>query len=540
MVIYVGEIPIHYVSSFTADNGSKKSTEYQFLGNDVAPIIAEFKSGTRDLSMVGTLVQDSGVIKDIDDMAEDILAIKDRFKAFNYLHSFQNRTGWLSVASVESAKDADSLVTRPFSISGSFLPKSLYQPRFHSNPQIRTNDFLFSLGVNDCDNYIAIPIGATYSGGDGSTITRTSKDGDITLVLATDDSDIRWDVNEADRLNGECKIFDSGYVNLLKNGGFESWSDGTTTDPDGWISSGLVGIARDTLHKTGDYSAKLTPNTMSDHLYQDVEDPTRYRDKTLTLGCWGWSAIANSMSVIIIDDGGYSKSSLHPGGSVWSWLTSSRTIDSDATYVRAEISPADISPQIGYADGVVLTEGSTVPVTPVSTDDMVQVYNTGREFVGDMYLENGLYRVTLHPRSNYISVYYWSGSDYTHISDFTASTYNRIIIRENTPDMIRVELDSGVKIELRRGHSPMIDTGTVDLISATHSPSDQSTSTENYLVLETNKYICSDESFSIVNATKNLDDGKKWIFYETDSGVAEDIAHQAMVEARMKRELIIR
>jgi len=140
MVIYVGEIPIHYVSSFTADNGSKKSTEYQFLGNDMAPIIAEFKSGTRDLSMVGTLVQDSGVIKDIDDMAEDILAIKDRFKAFNYLHSFQNRTGWLSVASVESAKDADSLVTRPFSISGSFLPKSLYQPRFHSNPQIRTND----------------------------------------------------------------------------------------------------------------------------------------------------------------------------------------------------------------------------------------------------------------------------------------------------------------------------------------------------------------------------------------------------------------
>jgi len=97
-----------------------------------------------------------------------------------------------------------------------------------------------------------------------------------------------------------------------------------------------------------------------------------------------------------------------------------------------------------------------------------------------------------------------------------------------------------VKIELRRGHPPMIDTGTVDLISATHSPSDQSTSTENYLVLETNKYICSDESFSIVNATKNLDDGKKWIFYETDSGVAEDIAHQAMVEARMKRELIIR
>lgn len=86
----------------------------------------------------------------------------------------------------------------------------------------------------------------------------------------------------------------------------------------------------------------------------------------------------------------------------------------------------------------------------------------------------------------------------------------------------------------------MIDTGTTDLITIGLTPSDQSTSTENYLSLGTNLYICSDESFSIVNATQNLDDGKKWIFYETVSATAEDIAHQAMVNARENRELIQR
>lgn len=387
MVIYVGEIPIYYVSEFSADIGIKKTTEYQFLGNDTVPIIAEFKSNTRDVSLVGTLLQDSGVVKDIDDLAEDIMAIKDRPKEFNYLHSFQKRTGWLSIQDASSKKDADSLVTRPYSISGSFLPKSLYQPRFHSNPQIRTNDFAFTLGVDDCDNYIAIPIGATYSGGDGSTITRTSEDGTITLVKATVDGNVKWDVNEADRLNGECRIYDED------------------------------GVA-------------------------------------------------------------------------------------EASWIR--------------------------------------VFIREREFQGDVVAENGLYRIILDPSNEYITIYRWSGSAYTKIDDFTAGTYTRTTILENTPDCIRVKLDSDVEIELRRGHPPLIDTQTTDLVCVSLTPSDQTTTTENYLVLGTSIYICSDESFSLVNSTKNCDDGKKWIFYETVSATAEDIAHQAMVESRMSRELIIR
>ena len=257
----------------------------------------------------------------------------------------------------------------------------------HSVPQILTNDFSFTPGADDCDNYIALPIGATYTGGDGSTITRSSKDGTITLVLATTLSDIKWDIGEADVDNGECKIYDEN------------------------------GVA----------------------------------------------------------------------------------------------------------------EANWIPI-----------FSREQEFNGKMVIENGLYRVIFGAATEYITIYYWSGSAYTKIDDFTCGTYTRASPIVINPDEIKVRLDSGVEVEIRRGHPPMVDTWTSDLLCVTLTPADQSTSAENYLVLATSMYICSNESFSIVNSTKNLDDGKKWIFYETDSGIAEDIAHQAMVNARENRELIQR
>ena len=539
MTIYIGEIPIHYVSSFDTDRSLKSIEEIHFLGIDSIPYLSEQASNIRDFGMVGTLLQDSGVIPTIDDMAEDILALKDRRSQFNYIHDFQNRTGWLGIKDAGSDKNASSLVTRPYVMSGKFLPKALYQTRMHSNPIIRPNDFSFALGTDDCDNYIAIPIGATYLGGDGSTITRTSKDGDITLVLATTNNDIRFDINEADRLNGECKIFDMMSENLLGNDEFEDWSDGASSDPDGWVSTnGTASRASGTVHN-GVYSGKLVATSNNCEYTQAISEYLSYRGKTVTAGAWIWTNAANVISVQIEDSDGTSTSSLHPGDSGWHFITVSRTLGDSITTLSVNLH-ISISTFYGYFDGAVLVEGSTCPTTPVIDTYGVQAYIRDREFAGSMIIENGLYRILINPSTDDITLYYYDGSDYVHISAFTAGTFTRITILENTPDRIRVKLDSGVDIELRRGHPPMIDTDTTDLITIGLTPSDQSTSTENYLSLGTNLYICSDESFSIVNATQNLDDGKKWMFYETDSGVAEDIAHQAMVNARENRELIQR
>ena len=538
MTIYIGEIPIHYVSSFDTDRSLKGIEEIHFLGIDSIPHLSEQPSNIRDFGMVGTLLQDSGVIPTIDDMAEDVLALKDRRSQFNYIHDFQNRTGWLGIKDAGSEKNASSLVTRPYVMSGKFLPKALYQTRMHSNPIIRSNDFSFALGTDDCDNYIAIPIGATYLGGDGSTITRTSKDGDITLVKATVDNNIRWDIKEADRLNGECKIFDMMSENLLKNDDFEDWSDGASSAPDGWelIGAGAT-IARDT-GTVGSYAANITYGSATCRLQHLPAWDDRYKTETFTLQGWLKTSTADMARLRIWDGVDSTYSGYHTGGGGWELLSVTRTLWGSATEINAQC----IISGTGNAlyDGLILVEASEAPTTPVLDTYGVQVYVRDREFTGSMIIENGLYRILINPSTDHITLYYYDGSDYIHISAFSAGTFTRTTILENTPDRIRVKLDSDVEIELRRGHPPMIDTGTTDLITIGLTPADQSTTTENYLSLGTNLYICSDESFSIVNATQNLDDGKKWIFYETVSATAEDIAHQAMVNARENRELIQR
>ena len=537
MGVYVGDINIPYVSEFSVNNADKPIEIIKHLGN-VVPHVAEFQTDVLNATLSGTLFQSSGDLRDVDQYVEDLTALVDRWGWFNYIHNYQNRSGWLILSSGDpTTKSADSILLREYSISGRFMPKSKYQSRMHTAPVIRSNPWSHVLGTDDCDNYVAIPIGATYSGGDGSTITRSSEDGTITLVLAITDNDIYFDLAANEAEVGECKVFDMMSENLLKNDEFEDWSDGTSVAPDNWVNSGLLSVARDTLHKIGTYSTKLYASSGGAHLQQSIS--LDYAGKELTLGCWVYTGNANDIRIALVDDIGTSYSSRNSVGGAWEWLAVTRTIDSGTAYIRVGLLYLDAI-VYGWFDGAILVEGSSVPVTPVIDTYGVQIYGADREFTGSMIIENGLYRIMINPSTDHITIYYWDGSEYVHMSAFSAGTFTRATITENTPDCIKVELDSDVDIELRRGHPPMIDTGTTDLVTVGLTPSDQSTSTDNYLSLGTSLYICSDEQFSIVNATQNLDDGKKWIFYETVSATAEDIAHQALVDARLNRELVPR
>lgn len=208
MTLYIGDIPISYVSSFNADRGSKNIEEIAFIGEHVVPYLSESNRKLLDFEMNGTLLQESGMAESLDDLAERILAIKDRRAPFNYINNFQSRSGWVGLKEAGSDKNAHSLVTRPYNMEGKFLPKNFYQLRTHSSPVILTNDFSLSLGAGGCDNYIPIPIGGTYSGGDDAIIFRVTKDGTITLVKATTDNDINWDPVGDEVDIGECKVWD--------------------------------------------------------------------------------------------------------------------------------------------------------------------------------------------------------------------------------------------------------------------------------------------------------------------------------------------
>lgn len=384
--MYIGEISIPFVDEFTVDSITKPSAVIKHLGN-VPHHVAEFKEDVNSLTVGGTLMQQSGTVKTIDELAEDFNALGRRFAPYNFVYNFQGRTGWCSVGESSAPEIADSPVIRVCTLSGLFLDDTQYQARMHSAPEIRSSPWSHVLGTDDCDNYVAIPIGASHTGGDGSTISRTGEDGTITLVLATTTVDIKYDIGEDDIDNGEVKILDE------------------------------MGEALEA--------------------------------------------------------------------------------------------------------------------------DWVKVFGRSHRFVGKTVIQNSLYRIILDPVTERLTLYRYS-SGWVKIDDFTSTAFDRAWLTTSNPDEVICKLSNDDEITIRRGHPILIDTGTTDLVAVALTPANQSTSTDNYLSLGTSMYICSDANFSIVNATKNLDDGKKWIFYETNAGIAEDIAHQALVDPNLIRELVAR
>ena len=205
--MYIGPVYIPAVHNFDPDT-QKKNFEQIKAVNARVPIIAEFMPDARTYKAEGTLYQENGTVKTPEQYAEDILSLVKTTSAYNSI-LFQNRKGFVTVGDASAPLESDRPNLRTCSISGLFLPANDYQRNFHSSPVILNNDFSIALGVDGADNYIALPIGATYTGGDGSTISRTGADGAQTLVLATTANDVKFDL-AADEVDvGECKVWDS-------------------------------------------------------------------------------------------------------------------------------------------------------------------------------------------------------------------------------------------------------------------------------------------------------------------------------------------
>jgi hypothetical protein len=93
--------------------------------------------------------------------------------------------------------------------------------------------------------------------------------------------------------------------NLLKNGSFESWSQGTSSAPDGWSLSGAgATIAKETtIYKISYTSAKITRSGNDVRLYQRVIPSNHLIGRKVTLGCWVNATVANGVRISIEDRG---------------------------------------------------------------------------------------------------------------------------------------------------------------------------------------------------------------------------------------------
>lgn len=204
--MYIGDV---YIPNVADMQESEEGNVEEIAGLGLSrPVTVTHPSNLPELTLEGTLYKPASTVKTAEQYAEDLRALL-RNPAYNYIN-FASRVGFLAPRNVPKLdRRAASQLMIPYSLPCIFHPDSQFQRRLRSNPEILTNDFSLAFGVGGCDSYIPLPIGATYSGGDGSSITRAGKDGTVTLVKANTSNNINFDLS-ADEVNvGGCKVWDS-------------------------------------------------------------------------------------------------------------------------------------------------------------------------------------------------------------------------------------------------------------------------------------------------------------------------------------------
>lgn len=149
-----------------------------------------------------------------------------------------------------------------------------------------------------------------------------------------------------------------GVNNIISNGDFESWSNGTSVAPDAWTLY-LGSVYRITTHKIGTYAAALVRSGSDSSLQSSLIWDTHYQGKTMTVSVWAYSGVANSTIIQLYDGVNTTQSSYHTGVLGWELLTVTKTLSASATQFRIRL--YRILDGTTFWDGAICVEGSTCP-----------------------------------------------------------------------------------------------------------------------------------------------------------------------------------
>lgn len=162
-------------------------------------------------------------------------------------------------------------------------------------------------------------------------------------------------------LGGTLTINTVSSDQLLLNGNFEDWRNGTAVAPNYWILDASVTCAQSDDSKLGTYAASLTNVSGGTRgfytSFHEDKGATYWQGRTVTLSGWVYTLTA-SVARLFLNDGTGSYYSDYHGGTGWEFLSTTLTLDGAATVALAGARVTGAA-EVIRVDGMMAVEGNS-------------------------------------------------------------------------------------------------------------------------------------------------------------------------------------
>ena len=123
---------------------------------------------------------------------------------------------------------------------------------------------------------------------------------------------------------------------LSSVGGFEVWSLGVNSAPDGWSLGAGTTAQESSIVKAGSYSAKIIRTGTNAYYQKNLTFSTALIGRSFTLSCWVYCSLPNVARISIFDGTQPAISSVyHNGDSIWRLLTVTGMVSAGAVQLSS-------------------------------------------------------------------------------------------------------------------------------------------------------------------------------------------------------------
>lgn len=196
----IGQIEFPAITKFEIGEYGKSTQHIPGMGmRGFVP--AEFQANIPSVEFGGKIFKKFMDTRTLADRAGDINALGYLRSCYNYIDNVYGQSGFLSVDVVKPRPNNGTLW--PFEGSGKWYDASQYTLRYCCQPA----QMSCPTPVQRGHNWVSVPVGATYTGGDGYDQIISTEDGNVTRVRS-DSVNVNFDLAGPDCNNGECKCYD--------------------------------------------------------------------------------------------------------------------------------------------------------------------------------------------------------------------------------------------------------------------------------------------------------------------------------------------